>query len=88
MEMTNPMLATIVDFHALWKILLAAFVVGVGVTFLFGQGAIAAERISQARAGNRSSGAGAFLRDGTLVTVATAACIAAIVLGVVAMTKK
>ena len=82
------MLATIIDFHALWKILLAALAVGVGVTFLFAQGALAAERLTQARAGNRRSSATAFLRDGTLITIALAACIGALVLGVIAMTDK
>jgi hypothetical protein len=77
------MLATIVDLHALWKILVAALAVGVGVTFLFGQGALAAERLTQRRA----SGAG-LLRDGALVTVAAAACIVALIFGVVAMTNK
>lgn len=74
------MLATIVDVHALWKILLAALVVGVGVTFLFGQGALAAERISQGRA--------VVLRDGAIIALAAVACIAALALGVVAMTSK
>jgi hypothetical protein len=82
------MLATIVDFHALWKILLAALAVGVGVTFLFGQGALAAERITQARASNAPTSATSTVRDGALVTLAAAACIAALVLGVVAMTNK
>lgn len=82
------MLATIVDFHALWKILLAAAVVGIGVTFLFAQGALAAERLTHHRAGQRPLRAAAVFRDGTLITLATAACIAAIVLGVVAMTNK
>jgi hypothetical protein len=80
--------ATIVDFHALWKILLAALIVGVGVTFLFGQGALAAERLTQARAGNHPTSPVATLRDGALITLAAAACIAAIVLGVIAMTNK
>ena len=74
------MLATIVDFHALGKILLAALVVGVGVTFLFGQGALAAERFSQGRA--------VALRDGAIIAVAAAACVVALVFGVIAMTNK
>jgi hypothetical protein len=82
------MLATIVDFHALWKILLAALVVGVGVTFLFGQGALAAERLTQARSGNHPTSTLSYLRDATLITLAAAACIAAIILGIVAMTNK
>jgi hypothetical protein len=82
------MLATIVDFHAIGKILLAALIVGVGVTFLFGQGALAAERLTQSRAGQRTSSPTATLRDGALITLATAACIAALVMGVIAMTNK
>jgi hypothetical protein len=80
LEISTTMLATIVDVHALWKILLAALVVGVGVTFLFGQGALAAERISQGRA--------VVLRDGAIIALAAVACIAALALGVVAMTSK
>jgi hypothetical protein len=82
------MLASIVDFHALGKILLAALIVGVGVTFLFGQGALAAERLTQSRAGHRPSSPTAALRDGALITLAAAACIAALVMGVIAMTNK
>jgi hypothetical protein len=80
--MTIP--ATIIDFHAIGKIFLAALIVGVGMTFLFAQGALAAERLTQSRA----SGTATQLRDGALVTLAAAACIAALILGVVAMTKK
>jgi hypothetical protein len=43
------MLATIVDIDAIWKILLAAFAVGVGVTAIFGEAALAAQRIAAAR---------------------------------------
>jgi hypothetical protein len=80
------MLATIVDLHALWKILLAALLVGVGVTALFGQGALAAERLSGDR--RREGGAGALVRDGALVMLAFAVCVAALVVGVVTMTQK
>jgi hypothetical protein len=76
------MLATIVDVHALWKILLAALLVGVGVTALFGQGAAAAERLS----GDRS--AGAAVRDSAIVALTAAVCLAALVLGAITMTQK
>jgi hypothetical protein len=77
--------ATIVDLHALWKILLAALLVGVGVTALFGQGALAAERIAGERAEGRPA---ALARDGLVVLAAAAVCIAALVAGVIAMTQK
>jgi hypothetical protein len=48
------MLATIVDLHAIWKILLAAPLVGVGATAVFGQGALAAHRLAAARRDDRA----------------------------------
>jgi hypothetical protein len=77
--------AAIVDLHALLKILLAALVVGVGVTALFGQGALAAERLVAER---RAGRAGAVVRDGAIVALAAAACIAALAFGVITMTHK
>ena len=78
------MLATIVDLGALWKILLAAFAVGVGVTAIFGEGAIAATRITIARRHGRP----APLADGLLVAFAAAVCVAAVVIGFIAMLHK
>jgi hypothetical protein len=77
------MLATIVDFDAIWKIVLAAFAVGVGVTALFGQGALAAARIATARREGRSAAA-----DGLVITLAAVVCAAAVVVGFMAMLHK
>jgi hypothetical protein len=78
------MLATIVDFDAIWKILLAAFAVGVGVTAVFGQGALAAARISAVRRERR----GGIVADGVVIAVAALVCVAAIVVGFIAMLHK
>jgi hypothetical protein len=78
------MLATIVDLNAIWKILLAAFAVGVGVTAIFGQGALAAARISTARRERR----GGVVADGLVVVLAAVVCVAAIVVGFLAMMHK
>jgi hypothetical protein len=79
------MLATIVDIDAIWKILLAAFAVGVGVTAIFGEGAIAAQRIATARREGRS---GETLLNAFVVGFAGLVCIAAIVIGFIAMMHK
>jgi hypothetical protein len=78
------MLATIVDLDAIWKILLAAFAVGVGVTAIFGQGALAAARISTARRQGRSAAP----TDGLLIALAAVVCAAAVVVGFIAMLHK
>ena len=78
------MLATIVDIAAIWKILLAAFAVGVGVTAIFGQGAIAAARISVARREGRSVPLG----DGVVIALAAVVCVAMLVVGFIAMLHK
>jgi hypothetical protein len=78
------MLATIVDLDAIWKILLAAFAVGVGVTAIFGQGALAAARLASARREGRS----AFVADGLVAGIAALVCVAVIVLGFIAMLHK
>jgi hypothetical protein len=79
------MLATIVDIDAIWKILLAAFAVGVGVTAIFGEGAIAATRITAARRQGRS---GATIVNALVVGLAGLVCVAAIVIGFIAMLHK
>jgi hypothetical protein len=72
------MLAAIIDFAALWKILVTTFAVGVGLTAVYGAGAAAAARI----------GRGSTVANGALVAVAGLICVAALVLGLYAMTKK
>jgi hypothetical protein len=79
------MLATIVDIDAIWKILLAAFAVGAGVTAIFGEGALAAARIAAARRNGRPAETGA---DALVVVFAGLVCVAAIVIGFIAMLHK
>jgi hypothetical protein len=79
------MLATIVDIDAIWKILLAAFAVGVGVTAVFGEGALAAARITAARRNGRP---GETAADALVVVLAGIVCVAVIVVGFVAMLHK
>jgi hypothetical protein len=79
------MLATIVDIDAVWKILLAAFAVGVGVTAIFGEGAIAATRIAAARREGRS---GQVIANGLVIAFAGLVCVAAIVIGFIATMHK
>jgi hypothetical protein len=76
------MLATIVDIDAIWKILLAAFAVGVGVTAIFGEGAIASTRIAAARREGRS---GDLLANALVIGLAALVCLGAIVIGFIAM---
>ena len=70
-----------IDFDALWKILLAALIVGVGLTALFGEGVAALERV---RRGSGSTVAG----NAVVVTLVGAVCLAAIAAGFIAMTHK
>jgi hypothetical protein len=79
------MLATIVDIDAIWKILVAAFAVGVGVTAIFGEGALAAQRIAAARRQERQ---GDTVANGLVVACAALVCIAAVVIGFIAMMHK
>jgi hypothetical protein len=77
--------ATIVDTTAIAKILLAVLIVGVGVTAIFGQGAAAAERLREARRDGETT---AVARNGAIVGVSALVCVAALAVGVVAMTHK
>jgi hypothetical protein len=79
------MLATIVDGTAVAKILAAALVVGLGITALYGQGALSLERISAARREHRR---GAVIANGLVVAIAALACVAVLVVGFIAMTHK
>jgi hypothetical protein len=68
-----------IDLDALWKILVAALVVGVGLTALFGEGVAALER---ARRGSAVAG------NALVVALVAAACLAALAAGLMAMTHK
>jgi hypothetical protein len=79
------MLAAIVDTAALWKIVVAVFAVGVGATAIFGQGAMALARIEQSR---REGRAGVAALDVAVVALTAIVCVAALVIGFLAMTHK
>jgi hypothetical protein len=79
------MLATVVDAGAVLKILLAALVVGVGVTAVYGQAAQAAGRLARAR---REGHTGEVVGSALIIAAATVVCLAALVLGFVALTHK
>lgn len=78
-------LASVVDFAALWKIALAALCGGVGVTAIFGVGVLRGEAVERAR--ERGDGA-AVVVNGAIVAACGLVCVAAVVVGVVAMTHK
>jgi hypothetical protein len=78
-------LASVVDLAALWKIALAALCGGVGVTAIFGVGVLRGEAAGRAR--ERGDTAAAAL-NGLIVAACALVCVAAIVVGVVAMTHK
>jgi hypothetical protein len=69
------MLATIIDWDALWKIFLVVLAVGVGGTALFGQGVISYER----RSG---------VLDYAVVGLTAIVCAGVLVVGFIAMTHK
>jgi len=79
------MFAAIVDWHALWKIALVAFVGGVGVTALYGFLVMRAEALERARERGETATVAA---NGLVVGVCAAVCLAALVLGFIAMTHK
>jgi hypothetical protein len=77
--------ATVVDLDALWKIMLVVLLAGVGLTGLYGVGIVSLERLTAAR---REGHAAAVVLHALTVAVAALACVAALVLGFVAMTHK
>jgi hypothetical protein len=85
-RLMRRLLSAVVDLAALWKIIVAVVIAGVGVTAAFGEGAIALARIARARRDG--------VRDVSLaasyvvVALSAVVCAAALVLGFVAMTHK
>lgn len=79
------MLATIVDTAALLKTIVASFVAGVGVTLIFSLAILGAARFADLNRDGRPVAAVAF---GTLAVVALAAAAAAVVIGIIVMTRK
>jgi hypothetical protein len=79
------MLATIVDTQALLKTIAASFVAGVGVTLIFSIAILGASRFADLNRDRRPTAAIAF---GLLGLVALAAAGAAVVVGIIVMTRK
>jgi hypothetical protein len=75
----------IVDWSALLKVVLASFIVGTGVSIAFSLAVLGATRFADHRRDQRQVEATAFAVLGVLGVVA---CAAAVVFGVVVMTKK
>jgi hypothetical protein len=76
--------SALVDTSALWKIIAAGFAAGAGVVVAFGFALVGASRFSEDRNGSALARAG----YGLLVILGAAFCIAAVVIGFWAMTKK
>ena len=79
------MLATVVDTEALWRTVAAAFVAGVGTTFVFSIAIFGAARVAEAQRHGRGGEAAAFA---VVAVVGFLATMAAVVVGVVVMTTK
>lgn len=79
------MVAVVVETRNLLETVLASLVAGVGVTLIFSIGIWATARFADLNRNNRSLAAGA---AGALAALAFAATLAAVVLGIVIMTRK
>ena len=79
------LLATVIDTEALWQTIIAAFVAGVGTTFVFSIAILGAARFGEASRDGRTAQATFFATVGILGLVAT---VAAVVIGVIVMTTK
>jgi hypothetical protein len=79
------MLATIVDTQALLKTIAASFIAGVGVTLIFSIAILGASRFADMNRDGRPAAAVAF---GLLGVLALLAAGAAVVLGIIVMTRK
>jgi hypothetical protein len=75
----------IVDWATLGKVVAAALIAGIGVTAAFSIAVLGATRSLEMRRSERTLEAGAFAVVGVL---GGAVCVAAIVFGIIVMTKK
>jgi hypothetical protein len=78
-------LATVVDWNALGKVVGASLVLGVGVTGAFAFAILGVSRAGEMRRAGNTAAAGAFT---VLAALAFAACAGALVLGIIVMTRK
>jgi MFS family permease len=79
------MTGTIVDPDTLGELVAASLGAGIGVTLLFSVAIYGLTRFSEARRERHGAAVGVF---GVVAAVALAACLGAVVLGIVAMTQK
>jgi hypothetical protein len=77
--------ASVVDWAALGKVVVAALVAGVGVTFCFSLAVAGATRFAEMRRADRTAGAVVYAAIGIAGLLVT---VAAVVIGIVVMTKK
>ncbi len=75
----------VVALAALPKVILTATIAGVGVTAVFSLAVLSAARYTDARRAEQSAAAGIY---GLLALIALAACIAAVVYGVILIGRK
>jgi hypothetical protein len=75
----------VVDWAALGKVVVAALVAGVGVTFCFSLAVAGATRFAEMRRADRTAGAVFYAAIGIAGLLVT---VAAVVIGIVVMTKK
>ncbi|HEX6458373.1 MAG TPA: hypothetical protein VF032_05590 [Thermoleophilaceae bacterium] len=75
----------LVDWAALGKVVVAALVAGIGVTAAFSLAVLGATRSVEMRRANRGAEASGFAVLGVL---AAAACVGAIVVGIIVMSSK
>jgi hypothetical protein len=78
-------LATVVEWGALLKAVVGAFVAGVGVTLVFSVAIFGAARLADLSRNGRPVAAGAFI---TLSVVSLGAVAAAVAIGIIVMTTK
>jgi hypothetical protein len=83
--MSDPMLATVVDTQALLRTIAAAFIAGVGVTFIFSLAIVGVAGFAETNRDGRPFAAAAFA---VLALIALAAAAAAVTIGIVVMTRK
>jgi hypothetical protein len=78
-------LATVVDWDAMLKTVVAAFIAGVGLTLVFSVAIFGAARFAELNRDGRRAGATLF---GALTIVALTAVAAAVAIGIIVMTRK
>jgi hypothetical protein len=82
--MGTEMLATVVEVEELWQTVAAAFIAGVGITFVFSLAVLGAARFTEASRDGRPLLATLFA---TLAVAGLIATVAVITIGVIVMTS-